>query len=77
MVGYFVEEYLSGRTPFSCVKCNNELKWKLILEEADRLSFLENGKAKVELAEPLESITLRQTALFCHEGKVLGGGFIS
>ena len=37
IVGYFVEEYLSGRTPFPCVKCNNELKWKLILEEADRL----------------------------------------
>ena len=37
VVGYFVDEYLSGRTPFPCVKCNNELKWKLILEEADRL----------------------------------------
>lgn len=37
IVGYFVDEYLSGRTPFPCVKCNNELKWKLILEEADRL----------------------------------------
>ena len=36
IVGYFVEEYLVGRTPFPCVKCNNELKWKLILEEADR-----------------------------------------
>jgi tRNA-specific 2-thiouridylase len=32
-----VDEYLTGRTPFPCVKCNNELKWKLILEEADRL----------------------------------------
>jgi len=37
VVGYFVDEYLSGRTPFPCVKCNNELKWKLILDEADRL----------------------------------------
>ena len=37
IVGYFVDEYLSGRTPFPCVKCNNELKWKLIIEEADRL----------------------------------------
>ena len=37
VVGYFVEEYLAGRTPFPCVKCNNELKWKLIIEEADRL----------------------------------------
>ena len=37
IVGYFVDEYLSGRTPFPCVKCNNELKWKLIIDEADRL----------------------------------------
>ena len=37
IVGYFVDEYLSGRTPFPCAKCNNELKWKLILQEADRL----------------------------------------
>ncbi len=37
IVNYFVEEYLVGRTPFPCVKCNNELKWKLIIDEADRL----------------------------------------
>ncbi len=38
VVEYFKNEYLAGRTPFPCVKCNNELKWKLILQEADRLS---------------------------------------
>ena len=37
VISYFVDEYLSGRTPFPCVKCNNELKWKLIIDEADRL----------------------------------------
>jgi len=37
VLGYFVDEYLAGRTPFPCVKCNNELKWKLIIDEADRL----------------------------------------
>ena len=37
VVKYFKNEYLAGRTPFPCVKCNNELKWKLILQEADRL----------------------------------------
>jgi tRNA-uridine 2-sulfurtransferase len=37
VVKYFVDEYLSGRTPFPCAKCNNELKWKLILQEADHL----------------------------------------
>ena len=41
-----------------------------------RLIFLENGMAKVELAEPLESIAPGQTAVFYKEGKVLGGGFI-
>jgi tRNA-specific 2-thiouridylase len=37
IITYFVDEYLAGRTPFPCVKCNNELKWKLIIDEADRL----------------------------------------
>jgi len=37
VVEYFKNEYLAGRTPFPCVKCNNELKWKLIMQEADRL----------------------------------------
>lgn len=56
IIDYFVQEYLAGRTPFPCAKCNNELKWKLIFEEADRLGcdkvamghyariLLENGK---------------------------------
>ena len=38
IVSYFIDEYLQGRTPFPCAKCNNELKWNLILEEADRLN---------------------------------------
>ena len=38
VVGYFVDEYMAGRTPFPCVKCNNELKWKLIIDEADQLN---------------------------------------
>jgi tRNA-specific 2-thiouridylase len=37
IVDYFVDEYLQGRTPFPCAKCNNELKWNLILLEANRL----------------------------------------
>jgi len=37
IVSYFVAEYLAGRTPFPCAKCNNVLKWNLILQEADRL----------------------------------------
>ena len=39
VVDYFVEEYLDGRTPFPCARCNPELKWKLIIDEADRQGF--------------------------------------
>ena len=42
-----------------------------------RVIFLNNGNAKVELAEPLESIASGQTAVFYRDGKILGGGFIS
>jgi tRNA-specific 2-thiouridylase len=41
-----------------------------------RVVFLEDGIARVELAEPLESIAPGQTAVFYREGKILGGGFI-
>lgn len=37
VIDYFKSEYLAGRTPFPCAKCNNELKWRLIFEQADRL----------------------------------------
>jgi tRNA-specific 2-thiouridylase len=41
-----------------------------------RVVFLEDGNARVELAEALESIAPGQTAVFYQQGKVLGGGFI-
>jgi tRNA-uridine 2-sulfurtransferase len=34
VLGYFKDEYLSGRTPNPCVVCNSELKFKLLLERA-------------------------------------------
>lgn len=42
---YFKSEYLSGRTPFPCAKCNPEVKWRLLFEEADRLkcSYVATG----------------------------------
>ncbi|MDD4971184.1 MAG: tRNA 2-thiouridine(34) synthase MnmA [Paludibacter sp.] len=63
VVGYFMDEYLAGRTPFPCVKCNNELKWKLILEEADRL-----GCAKVAMGHYV-NIEKIQDHYFVVEGK--------
>jgi len=63
IVSYFVDEYLAGRTPFPCVKCNNELKWKLILEEADRLSC-----AKVAMGH-YTNIVCENNNYFVAEGK--------
>lgn len=37
VVRYFTDEYLLGRTPFPCAVCNPQIKWKLLIEEADRL----------------------------------------
>jgi tRNA-specific 2-thiouridylase len=63
VVQYFVDEYLAGRTPFPCVKCNNELKWKLILEEADRL-----GCEKVAMGHYV-NIVQENNHYFVAEGK--------
>ncbi len=32
---YFISEYLSGRTPAPCTRCNPLVKWKLLLEYAN------------------------------------------
>lgn len=63
VVQYFMDEYLAGRTPFPCVKCNNELKWKLILEEADRL-----GCRKVAMGHYVNIIE-ENSHYFVAEGK--------
>lgn len=62
VVQYFIDEYLAGRTPFPCVKCNNELKWKLIIEEADRL-----GCDKVAMGHYV-IIEKKEQHFFVHEG---------
>ena len=51
VVDYFVDEYLLGRTPNPCVRCNPTIKWKLLLDAADRLGaeYVATGHyAKVE-----------------------------
>lgn len=63
VVQYFMDEYLAGRTPFPCVKCNNELKWKLILEEAHRL-----GCDKVAMGHYV-NIVCEDNRYFVTEGK--------
>lgn len=35
VIRYFTDEYMAGRTPVPCTRCNNELKWPLLAETAD------------------------------------------
>ena len=37
VVDYFVEEYLRGRTPNPCVRCNERIKFGLLLRKAEEL----------------------------------------
>ncbi len=36
VVRYFIDEYLKGRTPFPCAYCNPEMKFKYLMELADK-----------------------------------------
>jgi len=38
IIEYFKSEYVKGRTPNPCAKCNVVLKWKLLLEQANSLN---------------------------------------
>ena len=33
----FIDEYLSGRTPNPCVRCNTKIKWQTLLEKSEEL----------------------------------------
>ena len=37
VVDNFADEYLSGRTPNPCVRCNSLVKWDAFVEQADKL----------------------------------------
>ncbi len=37
IIDYFVDEYAAGRTPNPCIRCNVTIKWKLLLEYAEKL----------------------------------------
>lgn len=63
VIDYFASEYLSGRTPFPCAKCNNHLKWRLIFEQAERL-----GCEKVAMGHYVK-IVEDENGLFISEGK--------
>lgn len=39
IIEYFCTEYASGRTPAPCTRCNIHVKWRILLEYADRLGM--------------------------------------
>lgn len=39
IIDYFCSEYAQGRTPAPCTRCNTHIKWKILLEEANRLGI--------------------------------------
>jgi len=45
VIGYFISEYKSGRTPNPCVRCNHRLKFGLLMDKAVSLGcdFLATG----------------------------------
>ncbi|MCD7901156.1 MAG: tRNA 2-thiouridine(34) synthase MnmA [Bacteroides sp.] len=55
VIDYFIQEYMSGRTPVPCVVCNNLLKWPLLAQLADEkgISFISTGHyvQKVQLED--------------------------
>lgn len=56
ILDYFEEEYVSGRTPNPCIRCNQKIKFKELLEKAQRCGvefdyFATGHYAKVEYDE--------------------------
>lgn len=45
VINDFVDEYLAGRTPNPCVRCNTHIKWEALLKRADMLGceFIATG----------------------------------
>ncbi len=45
VINNFIEEYMAGRTPNPCVKCNTHIKWDALLKRADMLNceFIATG----------------------------------
>ena len=63
IVDYFAHEYLSGRTPNPCVRCNQIFKWPKLIQLADELGcqFVATGH--------YANIEKRENACYIHRGK--------
>jgi len=63
VVSIFVREYVAGRTPIPCVRCNGDLKFATLLERARGLGaeFVATGHyARVERSQPGGRLRLRR-----------------
>ncbi len=38
VIAYFADEYIKGRTPNPCIRCNETIKWKYLLDMAEELN---------------------------------------
>ena len=39
IINYFCQEYIAGRTPAPCTRCNTHIKWSILSEVADSLNI--------------------------------------
>lgn len=39
IIEYFCNEYRSGHTPAPCTRCNRDIKWQILLKEANRIGI--------------------------------------
>lgn len=39
VIDYFTSEYLAGRTPAPCTRCNTHIKWRILAQVADELNI--------------------------------------
>jgi tRNA-specific 2-thiouridylase len=63
VVHYFIEEYLRGRTPNPCLRCNDRIKFRLLLRKAEELGAfaLATGHyARIEPAPEPKKFLLRR-----------------
>ena len=55
VVNNFTAEYLRGRTPNPCIRCNSDVRWSALLEYADELGieFIATGHyARIDRSQP-------------------------
>lgn len=64
VVDNFCKEYLAGRTPNPCVFCNPTVKFKVLIEEADRLgaAYIATGHYAKTAYDPQLGWTIRRAA---------------